>query len=109
MKKSSDVFLKYIMGLNMKHMKWFTQCFYISRFIHPIFFGAKCALIFCWMRCNVCSYKKEKSDNSDEDHHNQVNYFIITVALKIFFSCNKNRLKAVDANYATLQNCTKNH
>ena len=72
------------MGLNMKHMKWFTQCFYISRFIPPIFFRRQMCTFFCWMRCNICSYRKEKSDNSDEDHHNQVNYFIITVALKIF-------------------------
>ena len=86
-----------------------TMLLHFTFYSSDIFFGTKCALIFCWMRCNICSYKKEKSDNSDEDHHNQVNYFIITVALKIFFSCNKNRLKAVDANYATLQNCTKNH
>ena len=50
--------------------------------------------------------QKEKADNDDEYHHYQVNYFIITVALKHFSSsCNKNRLKAVDANHATLQKC----
>ena len=85
MKNSSDVFLKYIMGLNMKHMKWFTQSFYISRFIHRIFFSApNVHLFFVGWDATFVVTKKVKSDNSDEDHHNQVNYFIITVALKIF-------------------------
>ena len=46
MKKYTDAFLKYLMGLNMKHMKWFTQCFYISRFIHPIFFRRQMCTYF---------------------------------------------------------------
>ena len=45
---------------------------------------------------------KWKPDN--DDHHHQLNYFIITVAQKMLVA-NKNGSKAGDANHATLQKC----
>ena len=86
-----------------------TMLLHFTFYSSDLFSAPNVHLFFVGWDATFVVTKKVKSDNSDEDHHNQVNYFIITVALKIFFSCNKNRLKAVDANYATLQNCTKNH
>ena len=62
---------------------WFLYLF----ILFSVFFS-KCNLGFLLVMQKLCCKKEEKADNDDGDHHYQVNYFIITVALKIS-SCNK--------------------